>query len=109
MKLRQIYESWNARSANDFLVKFRQDIKPTGFKVKVVGSVATQGFSENDLDLLLSPTRKTEQWAEEFGETHEDPLVIFLNTINYEVHAKSEDLLTISLNDGRIVDLFIEQ
>ena len=109
MRLKQLIETWDTNTAQEFLTKIQQELSPTGFKVSIVGSVATHGSSDNDLDLLLVSTTKTDQWADTYGSTDEDPLVTFLNDVGYDVRPKSEELLTIILNDGRVVDLFIQQ
>jgi len=49
---------WTIEKANQFLKEVESALSKAGYKAKVIGSVAKKGWSDHDLDLLLTPVRE---------------------------------------------------
>lgn len=94
--------AWDRQSAAAFLTQFAPVLQQAGFTAQIVGSVAKQGFSYKDLDLLLSvPNNRIEDFDFE----------VILNWIRQRGgHCDTcTDVEMMTLPDGRIVDLWFDE
>ncbi len=104
--------AWTSAQAVAFLMHTREDLKAIGVRAEVVGSVAKQGFSNNDLDLLLIPLQPMS--LEAIIGAVEAQLLPKISTdtrVNplESAHHDNEWFLNIALKDGRIVELYLPE
>lgn len=104
--------AWTLADAEEFLMRIADDLANLGVTAQVVGSVAKQGFSYNDLDLLLTPLQPMTLDAI-IGKV-EAQLLLKISTdrrVNplESAHHDNEWFLNIALKDGRIVELYLPE
>lgn len=90
---------WTKQSAEEYLKEIATTLDRAGFDAKIVGSVATKGQSDHDLDILLTPKPKREA-ADNF-----DFEIIMQDiagdwTYAYECYE--------AVSQGRIIDFFVK-
>jgi hypothetical protein len=104
--------AWTRADAEDFLTRIAEDLAALGVTAEVVGSVARQGFSNNDLDLLLTPLQPMS--LESIIGAVEARLLLKISTDKYvnpmeSGHHDKVWFLNIELKDGRIVELYLPE
>lgn len=104
--------AWTLADAESFLTQIADDLANLGVTAQVVGSVARQGFSNNDLDLLLTPLQPMSMEAI-IGAVEAQllPKISTDKRVNplESAHLDNEWFLNIALKDGRIVELYLPE
>ncbi|MFJ7794631.1 hypothetical protein [Pseudomonas sp. NPDC096950] len=104
--------AWTLFEADDFLKRIADDLFNLGVTAQVVGSVARQGFSNNDLDLLLTPLLPMS--LEDIIDAVEARLLPKISTDSHvnpleSAHHDNVWFLNIALKDHRIVELYLPE
>jgi len=55
---------WSVEQAQAFLEDLGPDLERAGFKARIVGSVGRRGYSTHDLDLVVTPLREDNDFAD---------------------------------------------
>ena len=93
--------SWTREQAEAFLKKL--PLAECGYSAKIVGSIATKGQSDHDLDVLLTPT------SEDFDF---ERLLKYFNLIGADAQPTydgDEEIWEVRLKSGHIVDFWFSQ
>lgn len=97
-------KSWTLKDANIYVQTVRPLFGRAGFDLKIVGSVATKGFSDNDLDILAVQTRYRK--ISDFNILDS----ILGEPQHYDgpnAEESGHSVNRVVLSDGRIVDFFL--
>lgn len=102
MRLRSLVEGWTKEEVNKVWSPIQRLATETGFEAQIVGSIATEGYSDKDLDILLTPADDDFDY-EAFMEG--------MNQLGIYWHGNASDemneLDTFHTSDGKIIDVFI--
>jgi len=107
---------WTNNSAQAFLGEVKSLFEGMGLQLTVVGSVATQGESEKDLDILVNPlpgvhiTLETalESVCEHFLKAFTVDTVQTLNPLPTDI-PEEQTFINLGLRDGRTIELYFPE
>lgn len=109
-------EMWTRASAQDFIDQVRGIFEGVGLQLSIVGSVATQGVSTKDLDLLAHPMEgfkptlesALESICEKFLPIHTVDTAQSLNPLpTYQ--PEEQTFVNLGLIDGRTIELYFPE
>jgi 8-oxo-dGTP pyrophosphatase MutT (NUDIX family)/GNAT superfamily N-acetyltransferase len=101
MKTSAADKSWTREQAEALLVKL--PLTECGYSAKIVGSIATTGQSNHDLDVLLTPT------TEDFDF---EKLLKYFNLIGADAQPTydgDEEIWEVRLRSGQVIDFWFSQ
>jgi len=102
---------WTREKAKQFLEEIKPILDKAGYEAKIVGSVATKGWSDKDLDLLLTTTR--EDFDFEILNDYFGGMDCGLGTcwarINWDEHGRAYKVDYPFEKDYFLVDFFFEE
>lgn len=102
MRLKSLFENWTKEEVYRVWPSIQKLAIDSGFEPNIVGSVATRGSSEKDLDILLTPVDDDFDY-ENFIEG--------MSKLGIYWHGNASDdeteLETFHTSDGKIIDIFI--
>lgn len=89
---------WTLKDAQDFLKKLQPKLRRAGYIGKIIGSVASKGFSEHDLDILLIPIKDDFDF---------EPLYVELG--GEFTYGEDGEYYQFSDDKGRVIDLIFTE
>lgn len=108
----EVRKGWTILGAENFLGEIQGVLASLDVTAKIVGSVATRGRSENDLDVLLQPVRPM-SLVEVIGAVESGLLKHISNdtTVNPMESGCQEEtwFLPVLLFDGRLVEFYLPE
>lgn len=103
-KLRGAHLAWTPDDGQKFIASHQELFLKAGYKASIVGSVAKKGFSDHDLDILLTPTPQALKDDDFDIEMIVDYSGWKLTKSNYNY-----EMFTVQLTDGRYVDFWLSE
>lgn len=101
--------SWTLEEAQKFVDQSAILFATIDLGLKIVGSVATRGYSNNDLDILLIP-KKSQTLDEAISKIERNiiPLISVSKYLNpLESGSYEAWFLPIEIKDGRLIELYL--
>lgn len=93
--------SWTREQAEELLEKL--PLAECGYSARIVGSIATKGQSDHDLDILLTPT------SEDFDFERLLKYFELIGASSQPTYNGDEEIWEVRLPSGRVVDFFFPQ
>lgn len=101
------FRVWNEQEANIYVTKITPHLHRCGLKfVKIIGSVATQGWSYHDLDILVD---QIDPNIEPNFELFEQLVGGSFETVIDEVNERDYFIIEAQDEKQRVIDIFFEE